>query len=240
MPTNHLPITTRFGKRVSSSHAVPVPSTCTGRASWSGFLKLGLFTVPVKAYPAVPGREELELHQLHADCGQRIRLQKFCPSHGPIEASEIVKGVLCGSDRYVVLDATELEQLRPTSNRVVSLEGFLDSGRIEPALFAGRSFRLLPDGTVARRPYAILAQALQKRLKWAVGGATLSGRRTAVVIRSSERGLSLDVLHDPTQLHGTGEDEPTVVTEEELGLAEQLIDEAPPRNPVVGLPRRHG
>lgn len=34
-------------------------------------------------------------------------------------------------------------------------------------------------------------------------------------------------LHDPTQLHGTGEDEAVTVTEEELGLVGQLIDAAP-------------
>src|SRR6476646_771535 len=99
--------------------AVSVPPTATaapaprGRPSWSGLLQLSLVTVPVKAYPAVSTSDARHFHQLHADCGQRIRYEKRCPIHGPVEAAAIAKGYPYAPDQYVVVEADELDKLRP-------------------------------------------------------------------------------------------------------------------------------
>jgi Ku70/Ku80-like protein len=74
---------------VASPAAIPGPR---GRASWSGLLRLSLVAVPVKAYPAVSTSDEVHFNQLHADCGQRISYQKYCPQHGPLETGAIVRG----------------------------------------------------------------------------------------------------------------------------------------------------
>jgi len=58
----------------------------SGRASWSGLLRLSLVAVPIKAYPATSSTAETHCHQLHADCGQRIRYEKHCPQHGKVDA----------------------------------------------------------------------------------------------------------------------------------------------------------
>src|SRR5262249_43025325 len=140
---------------------VSVATACPGRASWSGFLRFRLVTVPVKAFSRVAPREEVELHQLHAGCGQRIRLQKYCPTHGPVEAEDVVKGHQHAPEQYVALDAADLERLRLTPDKTVSLERVLEAGELEPALFSGRSFSVLPDGPAARRPFAVVAEALR-------------------------------------------------------------------------------
>ena len=223
-----LPFAPESVKNGTGPRAVPVATVGLGRASWTGFLKLGLVAVPVKAYPMVVAREEVELHQLHARCGQRIRLQKHCPQHGPVEGEEVVKGYEHAPGQHVLLGHADLEQLRAAADKAVTLDWFLEEGQLEPALFAGKSFYLLPDGPAAQRPYAVLAEALRRRRKWGVGRAVLSGRRSAVVVRLSGRLLSLDVLHDPTRLQRVGEENVTAVhvTDEEVGLAGLLIDAA--------------
>src|SRR5262249_29813767 len=63
------------------------------RSSWKGFLRLSLVAVPVKAYPAsVSGGGDIHLHQLHANCHQRIRYHKVCPTHGQVPSDAIVSG----------------------------------------------------------------------------------------------------------------------------------------------------
>jgi DNA end-binding protein Ku len=176
----------------------------------------------------VAAPQEIELHQLHVACGQRIRLQRYCPSHGPVEGVEVVKGYEHAPGQYVVLDPPDLEQLRPAADKAVSLEHFLEAGQIDPALFAGRSFHLVPDGAAAQRPYAVLAEALRRRRKWAVGRAALSGRRHPVVVRRAGPSLALDVLHDPTRLQGGGKANSAAVSvaREEVALAGLLLDAA--------------
>ena len=209
---------------------LPSATTPAGRPGWSGLLQLSLVTVPVKAYPAVSTTEASPFNQLHADCGQRIRYEKRCPVHGPVEAAAIVKGYPYAPDQYVVVEPAELDQLRPLQDRALRLERFIDADQVDPHLFAGRSLYLAPDGLAAQRPYGVLAQALDARNKWGVGRVVLSGHRQLILLRSARGLLVADVLYYPAQLRAapagsrTGND--PVATAEELQLAGMLIDAA--------------
>jgi ubiquinone/menaquinone biosynthesis C-methylase UbiE len=54
--------------------------------------QFSLVGIPLKAFPAVRSRDLPSAHLLHADCGQRLRYAKQCPTHGPVEAAAIVRG----------------------------------------------------------------------------------------------------------------------------------------------------
>ena len=155
---------------------VPVP-TPSGRPSWSGLLQLNLVGIPLKAYPAVRSREAPTFHQLHADCGQRIRCPKHCPTHGPVEGAAIVKTYEYGPGQHVILDPEQLEQLRPVRDRALRLERCLSPGQCDPLLFSGRSLYLLPDGPAAAHAYAVLQAVFVQRGRWALGRLVLSGQR---------------------------------------------------------------
>ena len=168
-----------------------------GRASWTGILQFSLVAVPVKAYPATSTADTIGFNQLHAPCKQRIRYEKHCPIHGKVEAAEIVKGYPYAPDQYVVVEDSELEQLRPAKEKALLLEQFVEAGQIEPVMLSGRTLYLFPDGLPAQRPYLLLAEAMHLRTCCAVGRITMTGRRYAVVVRPLERLLAMHVLHDP-------------------------------------------
>ena len=126
--------------------AVPAPA---GRPSWTGLLQLNLVGIPVKAFPAVRQREAPAFHQLHADCGQRIRCPKHCPVHGPVDNAALVRGYEYGPGQHVVVAADELDQLRPAQDRALRLHRFVPPEDCDPVLFGGRSLYLLPDGPAA-------------------------------------------------------------------------------------------
>jgi len=199
-----------------------------GRASWSGFLRLSLVVVPVKAYPAVSTTETIAFNQLHADCGQRINYQKVCPLHGKVEAEAIVRGYQYAPDQYVVVGTSELDNLRPAKDQGLSLEQCIDAGQIDPALFSGRSLYLIPEGLPAHRPYLVLHQALHRRGKVALGRIVLSGHHHVALVRPAQRLLALHLLHDPTQVRSCSTLETLLrdgaASEEEQQLATMLID----------------
>ena len=97
-----------------------------GRASWSGLIQLGLLAVPVKAYPATALAPELPGHLLHAGCGRRLRYDKRCPEHGPVDAAAVVKGYEYAPGQFLVLDDAELDRLRPARDRALALDCFLE------------------------------------------------------------------------------------------------------------------
>ena len=198
------------------------------RASWSGLLRLSLVAVPVKAYPASAAARDGHFHQLHAGCGRRVRHLKHCPAHGPLEAGAVVPGYPVGPDRYVEVDEAELDRLRPARDRALTLETCLEAGRIDPALFAGRSLHLLPDGPAAQHPYAVLVDALRRRRQWALGRVALSGRRQLALVRPAGRLLTLHLLHYPEQLRPAAPLEAELrdapASEAERLLAGQLLE----------------
>jgi DNA end-binding protein Ku len=213
-------------------------ATASGRPSWSGLLQLSLVGIPLKAYPAVRSREVSHFHQYHAACGQRIRYAKQCPVHGPVDGAAIVKGYEYGPGQHLVLEAEDLDPLRPAQDRALRLERFLEPAQFDPLLFSGRSLHLLADGLAAAHAYAVLCQALVQRGRWAVGRMVLSGQRQLVLVRPAGTVLVLHVLHYPELVRASAPPAPLVrasapsaappQTEptEELQLAGQLIDAA--------------
>jgi DNA end-binding protein Ku len=154
-----------------------------GRASWSGLLRLGLAAIPVKAYAATASAPEIPCHQLHAGCGQRIRYEKRCSVHGPVEAGAIVSGYQYAPDQHLVLDEADLDRLRPANERALSLERCLEISQLNPVLFSGRSLYLLPDGPAAHPPYALLVHVFQERQQAALGQVVLGQRRQLALVR---------------------------------------------------------
>jgi len=82
------------------------------RPVWSGFLKLSLISVPVKAYTATDSSGEVHLNQLHAGCNTRVQLKKTCPIHGELQSDQIVSGYEHAKGQYVVIVPDELDKLR--------------------------------------------------------------------------------------------------------------------------------
>ena len=206
------------------------PSALPGRASWSGLLRLSLVVVPVKAYPATSTTQTISFNQLHAGCGQRINYHKVCPVHGKVASEAIVRGYPYAPDQYVVVEEAELDQLRPPKDRGLVLEQCIEASQIEPALFAGRTLYLVPEGLPARRPYLVLQEALKRQKKAALGRITLSGHRHVALVRPTGRLLSMHLLHDPAKLRASAALEAELrdgaANEQKQRLASMLVDSA--------------
>ncbi len=64
----------------------------SARASWKGFLRIRLVSIPVKAYSAAASGAKIRLNQLHRDCHSPVKYRKVCAIHGEVEAESIVSG----------------------------------------------------------------------------------------------------------------------------------------------------
>jgi DNA end-binding protein Ku len=212
----HAPAALPFGS--------PAPA---GRPSWSGLLQFSLVGIPLKAYPAVRTRDLPSSHLLHAGCGQRIRYAKHCPSHGPVDPAAIVHGYEYGRGQHLIVEADELDALRPAQDRALRLERFVEPGQVDPLWLSGRSLHLVPDGMAAEPGYEVLRQSMVQRGRWAVGRMVLGGHRQLVLVRPADAVLLLQVLHYPELVRACPRlPAPPVATSPELHLAGVLIDAA--------------
>ena len=129
------------------------------RPAWHGFLKFGLVTIPVNAYPAKSDRGDIELHWLHETCHNRIRQEKICPVHGKVSNDEIVSGYKHSKDRYIIIDPDELQKLRAKSEDTIDVATVVGPKDIDDIYYTDKTYYLLPDGDAGRG----LTQCFKKR-----------------------------------------------------------------------------
>lgn len=199
------------------------------RASWKGPLKLNLVSLPVMAFNAISGEgTQIHLHQLHAECHSRIEHHKVCPIHGEVGNNEIVLGYEYGRDKYVEVDPEELDKLRTKSERALRIDTFVDPEELDPMYFDGRSYYLAPDGSEARKSYAVMCAALERSGRYGIGEMVFSEREQLVALRPRQGVLVVSMLHHAAEFRQPHDVVPEKLKAptKEIALAQTLIKAA--------------
>lgn len=199
------------------------------RGSWEGFLRLSLISVPVRAYNAsVPGGGDIHFHQIHKDCGNRIRYQKVCPVHGEVFKEEIVSGYEYEKDRHVEIDPDEIAKLRADKDPSINIDVFIPPHAIDPVYFAGRTYYLAPSGPPGQKPYVLLQQVMKEKNRYALATMVISGKEEVVLLRPEGKLLTLTLLYYEHQVKNPkafeDEVEETTLTPQEVKLASTLVE----------------
>jgi DNA end-binding protein Ku len=170
------------------------------RASWRGQIVIDLVVFSVEAFNAVRADEgEIHFNQLHAECNNRIRYQKVCPVHGPVERDEIVLGYEYEKNKYVVLDPNEVEKMRTNAERALRVDAFVAPEQIDANYLDGRTYLLAPAETAAEEPYAVVQAALKELNRYAVGKIVFSQREELVAVRPWKSALVMHMLRHQDQ-----------------------------------------
>ncbi len=198
------------------------------RASWKGFIRLSLVSVPVEGYTASAiGETQIALNQLHEGCGARIRYKKVCEVHGEVSNDQIVMGYQYAKDQYAVVDPDELEKLRSEADRSINVDRFVDPATIDPIYFAGKTYYLTPNGRAGEKPYALLNRAMTDENVLGLAQVVISNREQLVALRPIGKLLAISVLQYADNVRSPEEYEKLLpksdVSPQELKLAKTLI-----------------
>lgn len=197
------------------------------RPLWSGAISFGLVNIPVKMYNSV-SKKALRFNQLRRFDGCRIRLKKVCSTDGQEVANEdIVKGYEISPDRYVTVDAEDLEALVPKASRSIEIEDFVKPEQIDPLMFE-QSYYLVPDKGAAKA-YSLLLSALKTTGKVAIARVVMRNKQHLTSIRPIGRAMALSTMHFADELitQEQLEDLPpedATPNDRELAMAEQIIE----------------
>lgn len=220
---------TKSKPKRSSAKARGTQRRRAARASWKGALQFGLVTFPVEAFNAHETAEDhVAFHQLHRECHSRIRYQKVCPLHGELDQQEIVSGYEYSKGRYMEIEPEELDELRSTGERSLTLDAFVDPAEVDIVQFDGRNYFLSPAGDAAREPYTIFLKALQSSGQWGVGQVVWSGREQLAVIRPYQAALHMAMLNYVPEIRDPAKTISAPLElksgDKKVRLAEQLIE----------------
>lgn len=193
-----------------------------------GTLSFGLVSVPVKLYSAVT-RRTVRFHQIHALDSGRIHQKHVCVLDGEeIPLEEIVKGYEIAPDRYVPVEARELQALEPLFTRTIQVEDFVELEEIDPIYF-DHPYHVVP-GPYGARSYRLLLHAMRDTGKVAIGRIVMRSKERLVAIRPRENAMLMLTMsyHDEVnttiglrELEGIEDD--GEVDERELDIARRLV-----------------
>ena len=190
---------------------------------WKGYLHFGDIDVPVKLHTAVK-EERIEFHLLHKHDQVRLQQQMVCAYENlPVPKEEQAKGFEVGDNKYIVIDASELEQTEPESSRLIEIHEFVKSEQINP-LFFEKVYYLKPD--TQAKGYSSLVEVLQEMGVQGICTWTMRKQSYFGALQAAGQILRLQTLRyadEVISVQSLGLEE-FALSEKELDIGRQLIN----------------
>src|SRR5271154_616170 len=170
------------------------------RPYWSGRIQVSLVSFGVQLFTATESKSAISFHQISRSTGERVRHQKVLESSVekdsdgpavPVEKDEIVKGYEYQKGQYVLIEPSELENLRVPSKHTIAISQFADQSDLNPE-YIEKPYFVLPENDSQTESFNVIREALAKSGKAAIGKVAFSGRESIVAVvpaGNSDRGM---------------------------------------------------
>jgi DNA end-binding protein Ku len=192
---------------------------------WTGAISFGLVQVPVKLVGATKSKD-VSFNQLEEGTGARIRYRKVSDKTGDeVTADKIVRGFEVSKGRYVIIEPSEIDSLRPKGSHEIEIEEFVDLGDIDPLYFE-QPYYLVPDKR-GEKPYALLLDAMTSLNKVAIGRIVMRSKERLVAIRPVDGALCVETMRYADEVlpaDGIAPEADVKLTEKERTMARQLVE----------------
>lgn len=162
------------------------------RSVWNGTIRLGLASIPVKAYSATE-ESGTGLHHVHVTDGGRVRHRRVCEVDGAeVELGELARGYVLPGGETVVLTEEDFAKLPLPTSRAIEVQAFAQVEEIDPIYFA-RSYHLEPE-PAGVKSYVLLSEALKRSGRVAVVKIALRQRETLAVLRVRDQVIVMETM----------------------------------------------
>lgn len=196
------------------------------RAISSGTISFGLVSIPIKLFTAASS-QSVSFNQLHAECGNRIRQQLVCPTCDVVvERKDLVKGYEYSKGHFVRFTDQELKQLEAERSGSFEIIEFVPLDSVD-LVSVEKSYYLGPDKG-GDKAYNLLAQAMGRKERVAIGRWSARGKEQLVMIRPYQDGLLLHQLYYANEVRAYADVDKGATfnfSDAEQDLADKLLDQ---------------
>ena len=209
------------------------------RPYWSGRIQISLVSFGVQLFVATEAKSSISFHQISRSTGERVRHQKVLQSSvdrpedgpgAPVETNEIVKGYEYEKGQYVLIEPSELANLRVPSKHVIEVTQFVELSELTPE-WVEKPYYVTPQDSSHAEAFAVVRKALQKTGRAAMGKIAFSGREHVLAIAAAGEGdrggLMAYTLRYPSELRSQSDYfrdiKEVEINQDSLELAETLI-----------------
>jgi DNA end-binding protein Ku len=192
----------------------------------------------VKLFVATESKGEIRFHQISRSTGERVRHQKVLASAleqapdeaaAPVEKDEIVKGYEYTKGQYVIVEPSEIANLRVPSKHTVEVQQFVSLDELAPE-YLEKPYFVVPENDIQAEAFAVVRAALAQSKKAGLGKIAFGGREHILAITAApndEPGMMAYTMRYQEELRKPAEYFSDIkkvkVDEDSLELAETLI-----------------
>jgi DNA end-binding protein Ku len=189
-------------------------------------------------FVATEAKNEIRFHQISRSTGERVRHQKVLASAleespteaaAPVEKDEIVKGYEYTKGQYVLIEPSEIANLRVPSKHTVEITQFVGLDELAPE-YLEKPYFVVPENDIQAEAFAVVRTALAKTKKAALGKIAFSGREHVLALTASAGdggGMMAYTMRYQEELRSPAEYFSDIkkvkIDEDSLELAESLI-----------------
>lgn len=198
------------------------------RTLWKGAISFGLVHIPITLHSAT-AESRMKFHLLDKKTMSAVGNKQVNKTTGEaMQKEEIVKGFEYEKDQFVVLEPDEIKAALPKSTQTIDIEAFVDGSRI-PATYFNKPYYVAP-AAKGQKPYLLLLETLRRTGKVGLARVVISTRQHLAALIPSGDGLVLELLRWSDEVRDTAglplpDRKETNITERELKMAEQLVNE---------------
>jgi DNA end-binding protein Ku len=192
----------------------------------SATVSFGLVSVPVQLFAAGESKASVSFNLLHKTDGARLKQEYHCTKDNEkVERSDMIKGYEFQKGQYVTFTPDELKALEERGTGAIEIKEFLPAQQVD-RIWLDRTYYLGADKGGARA-YKLLAEALEKSKRVAIGQYAARGKQYLILIRPLEGRLVMEQLRYADEIRSIAEIPvpETDVKDQELQLAIKVIDQ---------------
>lgn len=161
------------------------------RPYWTGRIQVSLVSFGVQLFVATESKSQIGFHQISRSTGERIRHQKVLQSAvdsgdetagSAVAKDEIVKGYEYRKGEYILIEPSELENLKVPSKHTIDVSQFVTIDELRPE-YIEKPYFIVPENDSQTEAFAVIRRALQQSGKVAIGKVSFAGRENVVAIR---------------------------------------------------------
>lgn len=198
----------------------------SAHAIGSATISFGLVSVPIQMYSSGEPASSISFNWLHKKCGTRLKQQYYCPKDDEVvERDDMVKGYEFQKGQYVLFTKDELKALEEKGTGSIDVREFVKEEQVDRR-FVDRTYFLGPDKG-GEKAYGLLAEALRKTGRVAIGQYAARGKQYLILLRPLENGLAMEQLKYADEVRSIG-DVPIPKVElkkNEVDLAVQVVEQ---------------
>ncbi len=125
--------------------------------------------------------------------GTPIKYVKGIETEEPVPDNEIIKGYEHTKGQHVVIQPSEIDELKLEAKHTIDMVRFVDKREID-SRYLEKPYYVAPDGDEADEGYTVIRDALKQSNKVAVGQIVMGGRQHLVGNMPQGKGMVLVIL----------------------------------------------